>query len=201
MAGFDHKEIHVHPLTSDRWEDLEALFGPKGVNGCWCMWWRMKRAEFARCVGEQNRLAFKAIVDSGEVPGLLAYHNGLPVGWISVGPRKVYGSLERSRLFKSLDYRITWSVVCFYIRNGYRRKGLSGILLKEAIRYAAEQGAQVVEGYPVGPGQEKSADADLYTGVLSLFLRAGFAEAAQPSGRRVLMRYYITETRETNGLE
>ena len=36
----------IHPLTPDRWDDLEALFGPRGAyGGCWCMFWRVSRAQ------------------------------------------------------------------------------------------------------------------------------------------------------------
>lgn len=72
----------VHPLTSERWPDLEKLFGAHGAyGGCWCMWWRLTRAQFQKNTGEGNRQALKAIVDSGHVPGLLAYDGGEPVAW------------------------------------------------------------------------------------------------------------------------
>jgi hypothetical protein len=46
--------------------------------------------------GKANKRAMKAIVDSGTVPGLIAYRDKRPVGWISVGPREDYRRLERS---------------------------------------------------------------------------------------------------------
>jgi GNAT superfamily N-acetyltransferase len=177
--------------------DLEALFGPSGAcSGCWCMWWRIKRSEFACSAGEQKRLAFKVIVESGEEPGLLAYNQGSPVGWVSVAPRKVYGSLERSRLFKPLENTNTWSVVCFFIHKDHRRKGLTCFLLKEAIRFAAQHGAQVVEGYPVIPRSDRAEDAYLFTGIVTTFLEAGFTEVDRPSERRVLMRHFIKRNKE-----
>ncbi len=37
--------FEIHPLTPDRWDDLETLFGPRGAYvGCWCMFWRVSRA-------------------------------------------------------------------------------------------------------------------------------------------------------------
>jgi hypothetical protein len=58
--------LRFYPLTAERWEDLEELFGERGASGgCWCMWWRLKRSEFERQKGEGNRLALKRIVDSG----------------------------------------------------------------------------------------------------------------------------------------
>jgi hypothetical protein len=46
-----------------------------------------------------------------------------------------------------------------------------------------------VEGYPVDPGDGRIPDTSVYTGTVSLFLKAGFQEAARPAGtRRVIMR-------------
>ena len=96
----DTMTSEVHPLTPERWDDLATLFAPNGAySGCWCMFWRVTRtqwAEQAREGGEANRVAFRAVVASGEVPGLLAYAEGKPVGWIAVAPRQVYAALERS---------------------------------------------------------------------------------------------------------
>jgi hypothetical protein len=39
----DHElDLAFHPLTPERWHDLEQLFGTRGAcGGCWCMWWRV----------------------------------------------------------------------------------------------------------------------------------------------------------------
>jgi len=46
--------------------------------------------------GLQNRQAMKALVDRGTVPGLIGYENGVPVAWVSLGPREDYAKLRRS---------------------------------------------------------------------------------------------------------
>jgi hypothetical protein len=39
--------LAFHPLTPDRWADLETLFGPRGACCCcWCMAWRLAPPEF-----------------------------------------------------------------------------------------------------------------------------------------------------------
>src|SRR4051812_23169221 len=88
------------PLTPERWDDFARLFGDNGAyGGCWCMLWRLKRADFERQKGAGNREAMRALVEAGAVPGLLAYTEGLPVGWCAVAPREDYPALARSRLF------------------------------------------------------------------------------------------------------
>jgi GNAT superfamily N-acetyltransferase len=183
-----------HPLTPDRWGDFEALFNPsRTCAGCWCMWFRLTRAEFERQSGEDKRLAMRAIVDSGRVPGILAYADGKVAGWCSVAPRADFGVLQRSRLLKPVDDRPVWSVVCFFIGKAYRGQGLIVRLLRAAVDYAATQGAEIVEGYPTAPREGKTDYASLYHGTVPAFLRAGFVEAARPSETRAIMRYVIRE--------
>ncbi|HBY60798.1 MAG TPA: GNAT family N-acetyltransferase [Solibacterales bacterium] len=185
-------EYRFHALTPDRWPDFERLFGPKGAcGGCWCMYWRRPRAEFERDKGEGNRAAMKAAVDSGEVPGILAYRNGEPVAWCALGPRERYPALQRSRLLKPLDDRPVWSVVCFFIRKDHRRRGLSTQLLRAAADFAAARGARLLEGYPQVP-VKKMADVFAWNGFLHAFERAGFVECARPSERRRIVRLAVT---------
>jgi len=116
--------LEFHPVTPDRWKDLEALFGKRGAcGGCWCMWWRMKRSEFEKKKGEGNKRALKKIIDSGEIPSLLAYANGRPIGWCSIAPRETYPVLERSRTLKRVDDQPVWSVVCFFVAKPFGRGG------------------------------------------------------------------------------
>jgi len=181
-----------HPLTPDRWPDLEKLFGPRGATGgCWCMWWRLKRSEFDQNRGEGNRKAMHAIVDSGEIPGILAYSGDEPAGWCAIAPRDSFPTLERSRTLKRVDDQPVWSVVCFFTARRHRRRGLMVYLLKAAVDYARRRGAQIVEGYPYDPASGKSADPFVYTGLSSAFLKAGFVEVARPTPTRAIMRYLI----------
>jgi GNAT superfamily N-acetyltransferase len=155
------------------------------------MWWRLTRSEFQKKKGEGNRASLKKIVDSGEVPGLLAYSRGRPVAWCSIGPREGYPVLERSRVLARVDDRPVWSVVCFFIAKPLRRRGLTLELLKAAISYAKKRGAGAVEGYPVEPRTGVTADAFAFTGLSSTFRKAGFVEVARRSETRPIMRFFI----------
>ena len=185
------QDLEFHLLTPERWDDFEALFGKHGAySGCWCMWWRITRAQFDKQTGEGNRLAMKALVAEGEVPGILAYHGGRAVGWCSVGPRESFGALERSPKLKRVDDKPVWSVVCFYMAKDYRRKGLMGMLLAAAVDHARENGATIVEGYPVCAGGELKGYTG-YMGVDKAFKAAGFKEVARPPGNQSIMRRTI----------
>ena len=191
--GPSANEFSFHPLTPDRWPDLEKLFGPRGATGgCWCMWWRLKRSEFEQNRGESNRQTMQVIVNSGEIPGILAYFGGEPAGWCAIARRDSFPALERSRTLKRVDDQPVWSVVCFFTARRHRRQGLMVKLLKAAVEYACQRGAQIVEGYPYDPASGKSPDPFVYTGLSSAFLKAGFVEVARPTPTRAIMRYHIT---------
>jgi GNAT superfamily N-acetyltransferase len=185
--------LDFQPLTPDRWPDFEALFGERGAyGGCWCMWWRLTRRAFEAQQGEGNRQAMKAIVDSGEVPGILAYSQGEAVGWCSVAPRERFGSLERSPVLKRLDDRPVWSIVCLYVARGYRSQGVAEDLIRGAVEYVRQQGGKVVEAYPTVPRAGRLSPVSSFMGLPHMYERLGFEERARPSKSKVIMRYEVT---------
>jgi GNAT superfamily N-acetyltransferase len=184
--------IEFHALTQERWSDFESLFGKHGAyGGCWCMWWRSKRSEFAKKQGEGNRKAMKAIVDSGEIPGIIGYAEGIPAGWCSVAPRESYGSLNRSPVLKRIDDTSVWSIVCFYVAKEYRQQGMIQALIQAAIEYVRSQGGKVIEAYPTIPKTGHLPPVSVFMGIPSMFEAAGFVECARPSKSKVIMRYTI----------
>jgi GNAT superfamily N-acetyltransferase len=190
-------DLIFRPLTSHEWPDFEQLFEEHGPqNGCWCMYWRTTRADCQRNFGEGNKQAFKAIVESDRVPGILAYHEGRAVGWCSIAPREDHPTLERSRTLKRVDDKPVWSTVCFFVSESYRRRGLMEALLRAAIAYAGANGAEIVEAYPLHTEITKFLPYERYMGIQSTFERVGFQPVAQRSERRVIMRYTIAEGRK-----
>lgn len=188
----DVQHLEFYPVTPERWRDVEKLFGERGAyGGCWCMWWRLLRAQFNEQKGELNRRALQKIVQSGTVPGLLAYADGQPSAWCSLGPREGFPTLERSRILKRVDDQPVWSVVCFFVAKPFRRQGVTVELLKAAVEYAKQHGAKIVEGYPVEPKTANTPSVFAWTGMASTFRRVGFVEVARRSPTRPIMRYFI----------
>jgi GNAT superfamily N-acetyltransferase len=176
--------LTFHPVTPARWPDLVALFGASGAcEGCWCQFWKQSGVEYRAGRGQANRSAMSRSVKSGEIPGLLAYADGAPVGWVAVEPRSHFARLTRSRLLPVVDGRPTWAIPCFFVARGWRGRGLAGGLLAAAAAHARAAGAPAVEGYPVDPDRAM-ADASLYHGALSTFLKAGFTEVARQAPTR-----------------
>ncbi|MBN2258816.1 MAG: GNAT family N-acetyltransferase [Anaerolineaceae bacterium] len=186
-------DLKIHPLTIERWDDLEELFGPHGADGgCWCMYWRLKRSQFDAGRGDSNRKAFKQITASGRPPGLLAYEGKKAVGWMAVAPRDEYPTMDRSRVLKRVDVKKVWSISCFYTAASYRRKGVTFALIEEAKVFVHKQGGTVLEGYPIIPHSDKISCGSAYTGLMSAFLKAGFKEVARYSATRPIMRFELS---------
>ena len=180
--------ITIHPLTSERWPDLETVFGPQGAyGGCWCIWFRRRRKESERAKNAQNKAGLKAIVDSGEPPGLLAYVAGEPAAWVSLDPREKYPLLVHSRKNPPIDDQPVWSIVCFVVARAYRRQGLMSELLRGAVDYAQDRGAGIVEAYPVEPHGDLAGDTG-FSGVASVFFAAGFREVGRSKTGRLIVR-------------
>jgi GNAT superfamily N-acetyltransferase len=133
----------------------------------------------------------KKIIMAGQEPGILAYADGKPIGWCAIAPRETYPSLERSNVLKRVDDSPVWSVTCFYVARGYRRKGITTQLLEAAIRFARRHSARIVEGYPIDTGGEKRNTVSVFTGVVSTFADAGFVEVERRSPTRPIMRRVI----------
>jgi len=187
----------IYPVTEERWPDLERFFRAHGnPNYCWCMTWRAGSAEFRAMSSEQRREALHAGLSAGSPIGLLAYLDGEPAGWCSVAPRPTYPRLERSRTRPRLDDRDTWSVVCFFLAKEARGRGLSVKLLHAAVAYAAENGAEVIEGYPVEPVPDENGVLSVpasyrFMGYKRSFEKAGFQDVTPPGAPRTIMRREI----------
>jgi GNAT superfamily N-acetyltransferase len=178
------------PLVPERWDGFVRLFGPNGAcAGCWCMFPRQTQTEFNRLHGEANQEVMRALVGGGEVPGLIAYAGDTPAGWTAVAPRDHYSMVTRSRLLKPVDELPAWAIVCFYVPRGHRRRGVTHALVMAARDYALAHGAQVVEGYPVDPGDRRIDSLSAWHGTANIFRDAGFMEVARRSPTRPIMRY------------
>jgi GNAT superfamily N-acetyltransferase len=190
--------LEFHPLSADRWDDLVRLFEHHGSPGyCWCTFWRLPASEYSRSSSTGRRQFMQERVASGTPTGILAYRDGVPIGWCSVAPRPSYGRLQRSEQFPSLDERDTWSVVCIYLDRAARGQKFSLDLLRAAVDYAASQGAEVVEGYPVEPKVDAQGKLSYevsyrFMGFVSTFEKAGFKDMTPHDSQRRIMRFEVS---------
>jgi len=186
--------LKILPLTPDLWSDFEDLFGEHGAfGGCWCMYWRIGSA-FAKRPRDLNKREFHNIVKRGPPPGLLAFDGDLAVGWCQITPRSSLPRLDKRRFTKAVDDLPVWSISCFYVRVGYRRRGVMTALIDAAVKSARRAKAPALEVYPVDTAEPKSSSS-IYTGTAAAFLRAGFKPVARRVPHRPVMRHDLKSKR------
>jgi len=185
-------KFDIRSLTPELWPDLEDLFGEKGAcNGCWCMYCRIGSA-YRKQRGDKNKAAFREIVKHGPPPGLLAFDGDRAVGWCQVTPRGELSALDRSWRLKRVDDLPVWALSCFYVRIGYRRKGVTKALIAAALRVAKQAKAPALEAYPFDAEISPSASS---TGYVSTFAQAGFKVVARRDPPRPIMRHDLKRVR------
>jgi GNAT superfamily N-acetyltransferase len=150
------------------------------------MYWRLGAA-YKRRPRTRNRAALRALAKRGPPPGLLAFDGDLAVGWCQLAPRADLPWLERAPHVRPPGGdRPVWALSCFYVRRGYRRRGVTAALISGALTVAREAGASAVEAYPVDTAAP-DATSNTFTGTASAFARAGFSTVAdRPHGRRIM---------------
>jgi GNAT superfamily N-acetyltransferase len=171
-------------VSTDTAGDLEYFSRAHGkFRYCSCMRWRATSSDFTRLGKEGRAAALDDLARSSDAVGVLAYHQGVPVGWCSMAPRESYAALERSTVLPRVDDRPVWSVVCFFIDRHHRGRGLPAKLLGAAIKDARSRGATVIEAYPWPGGASYR-----YMGTREMYSAAGFADLPRPTGLRPVMR-------------
>jgi ribosomal protein S18 acetylase RimI-like enzyme len=91
---------------------------------------------------------------------------------------------------KPVDDQPVWSVICFVVPGEQRGQGVAHALLRGAIAYAREQGATLLEAYPMDRAA-RSKDETMWFGALSMYARAGFEEVARRKPARPVVRLQL----------
>lgn len=170
------------PVTSRNAGDFEALFaGPGGPKFCWCMVWRATADEGRGTSGDVRRGQMLGRIERGVPVGLLGYDGDIPVAWVSIAPKPTYQRLKGP---EPAPGEVVWSLACMFVRRKWRGQGVAHQLIAAAVAYAAGEGANVVEAYPVAP----DAPSYRFMGFVPAFERAGFAPAGMAGTRRHVMR-------------
>ena len=192
------------PLRPELMDDFGTVLRGNYGAGCWCMFPRLTRAETIALPGEgsispRRRKVMTELATRDPAPGLLAFQDDEPVGWVAVAPRGELNRVDRSRATPRVDDVDVWVIPCVTVRKDVRGRGIAVALINGAVRYAAEHGAPAVEAYPRA-GSERTGDDNTYFGTEPMFRRAGFSVIRGPLENRprnwiarVVMRYDLQQ--------
>jgi predicted GNAT family acetyltransferase len=177
-------ELCIKPLTSDLWPAFEELFGSHGAcNGCWCMYWRIG-SDYHKRSREYNKQEFQSIVQKGPPPGLVAFENNIAVGWCQLTTKRSLAWLEKNYGYDDTNSKNVWCISCFYIKRGYRKKGVTSTLIENAIEFVKLSKGKLIEAYPID-------SASSFTGFPSTFQKAGFKVVTHGKYKRIVMRLIL----------
>ena len=155
------------------------------------MYWRKTRAQWWDN-GSENRADMKEIVEGGVSPGIVAYDGDEPVAWCSIAPRSEFPGLERSPTLRAVDSEQVWSITCFTIARSHRKKGLTSLLIRAAIEHAVENGAKVIEAYPMkNLPQKRRTVGEAFMGFSTTFEHLGFRQVSERSRVRNIWRFCL----------
>jgi GNAT superfamily N-acetyltransferase len=199
-------EVKIVPANRASCDDLQALFGTRGAAaGCQCQRYKLRPKEaFAKFPVEERAFRLREQTgcghpDSDATSGLVAYLDGMAVGWCAVEPRTAYEGLLRNNRVpwegrtEDKNDDSVWAVTCVFTRAGFRRRRISYALARAAVEFARGRGARALEAYPLllDAGRGFILE-ELHVGSRSIFEAAGFAEVSRPTIRRVAMRIDFT---------
>jgi GNAT superfamily N-acetyltransferase len=169
----------VRPASEFR--DVSVVIGPKrpDANVCWCLSYRIPSKLNKELRGPARGEYVAELCDRDLAPGVIAYDGDEPVGWAGVAPRSELNSFARANSkIPHVDDQPVWTVWCFRTVAGNRGRGIAHALLAGAVEFARDNGAPVIEGYPVDNGDERVDLTMGYVGTLGLFEQAGFTKVA-----------------------
>ncbi len=175
--------LEIRPLAPARVTDVRTVLRSTFGSQCWDLFFRFTDDQ-KRAAGIDGKMTPEHEARRKEIlaklarrkrgsAGLVAYADGEPVGYISLGPRSDYPGVDRSRGTPVVDDVPVWVIPCITVRKGHRGKGVAIAMIRAALAYAAEKGAPAVEGYARTDGK-RVHDGSAHMGTESMFRRAGF---------------------------
>ena len=154
--------LRITPATIEHFDDLELLLGPK----------KSPTAQACWCLS--YRLGYKASAK------------------LDAAARRAEVAELSTAAYPHIADDNPWSIFCLRTRAGMRKHGIGQQLLTGAINFAFDNGATVIEGYPLDT-DDKVAPIFAYPGFRRMFEREGFVKVADTTSvldgvPRILMR-------------
>jgi predicted GNAT family acetyltransferase len=184
-------KITTKNSSPELWKDIVELFGSNGAcGGCWCQSWKIEKGErWADIKGNKAKQRLKKGIEKGTTHAILAYDGNTPVGWLCFGPRESFPRLNRARTLRCDDISDVWSITCFFVRRGFRKKGVASAMLQSALKTMKKMKVKIAEGYPSKPDKNGNyVDTFAWTGTIGLFENAGFETAGSKLTSKRRMR-------------
>ena len=136
----------------------------------------------------ENRATFRAIVDHGPPPGLLAFDGDLAVGWCQVTLAATSRPSTQPGGFAAWTTCPCGRSPASTCGRAIAATGVMAALVAEALRAASRAHAPALEAYPVDTTRD-GCTTNVFTGTVAAFRRAGFRTVARREPCRPIMRH------------
>jgi GNAT superfamily N-acetyltransferase len=193
-------DLAIHPLTPDRWDDFVALFETDSMcRMCWCLAHRLPPPIRKSMNGAVRKKHMAKVVKAGPPPGLLAYRNDEPVGWLAIAPRPETPEFNTGRKSSAVENEAdaedqsVWAATCFFVRKDARGEGVTAALVEAGAAWAKKNGGKRLEACPMAH-DEKRSTAGMFVGPKRVFDRAGFETVLERKAGRPLVRLDLKST-------
>lgn len=179
----DPGDVAVSRVTPGDVEDVLAFFDHDAFTDkpewaeCYCRFHHTPPDDWEGRSWRDNRSDLAAGLLSGEMRAFVARADGRVVAWLNCSDRATGSRLSTG------DNAGIACTFCWTVNPSYRGHGLARALLETALDELADEGVEVVEGYPA---DRPESDAAAYAGPLSLYLSCGFEGAEEGRVQRRL---------------
>jgi GNAT superfamily N-acetyltransferase len=192
--------FQVEPAAAHHFERLAALFEACSST-CFCRYWHFtgtKNDWLARCAlsPEENKSELHAALtaSSNSARGLVAIdstaENEPIVGWMKLAPAPSLPKLQTLNVYRaaaSRDSANVFSIGCFLVHPGHRKRGVARALVAAAPETVRAWGGTAIEAYPHAIDREMH-DEEAWMGPASIFFASGFRMIAGENPYPVLRR-------------
>jgi GNAT superfamily N-acetyltransferase len=185
MAIARDRTVTIRPLTAARVDDVKTVTRGTWGSACWDLFPRYSTAQQRQlgitvggpATAEAKRRAALAKLARRRKnsAGLVAYRDGEPIGFISLGPRHDFSRIANSRATPPVDDVAAWVIPCITVRRGHRGQGVALAMIDAAVDYAGKRGAPAVEAHP-RVGARRVHDDLAFFGTKAMFEKAGFTQ-------------------------
>jgi GNAT superfamily N-acetyltransferase len=184
MATARDGQLEIRPLTAARVDDVKTVTRGTWGSTCWDLFPRYTAAQQRELgiisgdpAAEAKRRAVLAKLARRRKnsAGLVAYRDGEPIGFVSLGPRYDFSRVQNSKVTPLVDDVAAWVIPCITVRRGHRGQGVAVAMIRAAVDYAGDRGAPAVEAYTRAGGKRVHDDYAFF-GTKAMFEKAGFRE-------------------------
>ena len=187
MNSNNLENLRFQDVTPDQWHNLERLFERRGgPMYCWCMPYRRMSPTYGRADTASKKDALHQYVMQGTPIGILAFIDDQPIAWCSIAPIQTYRNMRGKTQIPDAEENV-WSIACFFIHKNFRRQGMTRRIIIAAIDHARENGATIIEAYPVDP----DSPSYRFMGYIPTFQSLGFKEVGKAGTRRHIMQLRV----------